>query len=417
MSDSHLPHSTQTPQLQHHHQQPQPQPQPRRHQYLHQQHQQGSLDSDTMELNMDSYLSPSSASFASPMDVHSGTSAQYHPLSAQVSASTSASPSTSTSGASTLHANTLSCHEEERRLRTFADDSDNCRRYNASSPEIVCPPTADEFSALSSGSSPTPQTSPEFTRNRNLSQKFYAGNTPTALSSPSTSTSQPDLTIPSTSGNPGWLGGKSPLPHDREGVETWLRAKGLFSSQSSQSSLPGLQQPASAPVELMTDWENMSRTPATTPRRNGDTEERRHRSSPEPERSSTTRRFAVAEHLASSVPASRPIDIEKFRHGPFRATLERLERQERQDRQTMVERQAEIDRLRLRLDELQSQERPTSSTRTPTLPPLRLDTEFLVSKANRMPSPTPSAGIEASSVRRSYVILQNLTDPSVVFPC
>ena len=154
----------------------------------------------------------------------------------------------------------------------------------------------------------------------------------------------------------------------------------------------------------------------SAPRRNADAEERRRRNSPEPERSST-RRFSVAEHLASSAPAPRSLDIEEFQHGPFRATLERLERQERQDQQMMMERQAEIDRLRSRLDELQSQERPTPSTRAPTLPPLRFDTEFLVSEAHRMPSPTPSAGIETSSVRYSYVILQNRTEPSVVFPC
>ena len=149
----------------------------------------------------------------------------------------------------------------------------------------------------------------------------------------------------------------------------------------------------------------------SAPRRNADAEERRHRDSPEPERSSTTRRFAVAEHLASSAPAPRSLDIEEFQHGPFRATLERMERQDRQDQQ-MMERQAEIDRLRSRLDELQSQERPAPSTRAPTLPPLRFDTEFLVSEA----SPTPSAGIE-TSVCNSYVILQNHTDPSVVLPC
>ena len=78
----------------------------------------------------------------------------------------------------------------------------------------------------------------------------------------------------------------------------------------------------------------------------------------------------------------------------------------------MIERQAEIDRLRSRLDELQSQERPTPSTRAPTLPPLRFDAEFLVSETHRMPSPTPSAGIETSSVRvliSSYKII--LTPP------
>jgi uncharacterized coiled-coil protein SlyX len=109
------------------------------------------------------------------------------------------------------------------------------------------------------------------------------------------------------------------------------------------------------------------------------------------------------------------MDTEEFQHGPFRATLERLKRQELQDQQTMMQRQAEIDRLRSRLDELQSQERPTPSARAPTLPPLRFDAEFLVSEAHRMPSPTP--GIETSSVR----FLRhptNRTDPeSVVFPC
>jgi hypothetical protein len=131
----------------------------------------------------------------------------------------------------------------------------------------------------------------------------------------------------------------------------------------------------------------------SVPRRHADTEERRHHS-PEPERLSTTRRFAVAGHLASSASAPRTLDIEEFQHGPFRATLERLERQDRQDQQLMMERQAEIDRLRSRLDELQSQERPTPSTRAPTLAPLRFDPEFLVSEARMMPSPTPPASIE-----------------------
>ena len=143
----------------------------------------------------------------------------------------------------------------------------------------------------------------------------------------------------------------------------------------------------------------------SAPRRHADVEERRHRNSPEPERLSTARGFTVAERLASSAPAPRSLDIEEFQHGPFRATLERLERQERQDQQMMRERQAEIDRLRSRLDELQSQERPTPSTRAPTLPPLRFDTEFLVSEAHRMSSPTPTASIETPSVRCSYITL------------
>ena len=178
--------------------------------------------------------------------------------------------------------------EEERRTRSSG------LSLNASSPEIASPPTMDEFSALSSGSasSRTPQASPEFSRDRGLShqasdtrliQKFNSANTPSALSSPSTSTTQPDPTTPP---NSGWLGGK--LPTNREGVKTWLRAKGLFPSTSSQPSFPDLQQPVSAPVvisqsestdasrklsdlfdgrkqrELMTDWEDTSRTPTTT---------------------------------------------------------------------------------------------------------------------------------------------------------
>jgi hypothetical protein len=195
---------------------------------------------------------------------------------------------------------------------------------------------------------------------------------------------------------------------------------------SSASEITSQRRPDTIGFERITEssyypWTSRSERDFTfsAPRRNADAEERRHRNSPESERSSvtTTRRFAVAEHLASSAPAPRSLDIEEFQHGPFRATLERLERQERQDQQMMMERQAEIDRLRSRLDELQSQERPTPSTRAPTLPPLRFDTEYLVSEAHRMPSPTPAAGIETSSVRCSYVILQNHTDPSVVFPC
>ncbi|KAH9056579.1 hypothetical protein EDB87DRAFT_1579298 [Lactarius vividus] len=179
--------------------------------------------------------------------------------------------------------------EEERRTRVGG------LSLNASSPDIASPPTLDEFSAISSGSasSRTPQASPEFSRDRKLShqasdtrlfQKYNLGNTPPALSSPSTSTTQPDPTSPPTPNNSGWLGGK--LPTNREGVKKWLITKGLFPSQSSQSSHPGLQQPILGPVvtsqsgstdvsrkpslsdlfdarkdsELMTD---MSRTPTT----------------------------------------------------------------------------------------------------------------------------------------------------------
>jgi hypothetical protein len=97
--------------------------------------------------------------------------------------------------------------------------------------------------------------------------------------------SQPDPTSPPTPNNSRWLGGKLPLPHNREGVKTWLRAKGLFSSQSSQASFPGLQQPVSAPVVIsqsgstdlsrklsdlfngqkeLTEWTDISMTPTTT---------------------------------------------------------------------------------------------------------------------------------------------------------
>ena len=205
-------------------------------------------------------------------------------------------------------------------------------------------------------------------------------------------------------------------PDESSEVPFSSHAAALIASRatSSASEITSQRRPDTVGFERITEsyypWTSRFERGITfsAPRRNADAEERRHRSSPEPERSSSTRRFAVAEHLASSAPAPRSLDIEEFQHGPFRATLERLERQERQDQQMMMERQAEIVRLRSRLDELQSQERPAPSTRAPTLPPLRLDTEFLVSEAHRMPSPTPSAGIEASSVRSFYVILQNI---------
>ena len=184
--------------------------------------------------------------------------------------------------------------EEERRTRGGG------LSLNASSPDIASPPTVDEVSAISSGSasSRTPQASPEISRDRKLShqasdtrlfQKFNPGNTPPALSSPSTSTTQPDPTTPLTPNNSGWLGGK--LPTNREGVKRWLSAKGLFQSQSPQPLYPGLQPPVSAPAvisqpgstdvsrkpslsdlldvrkasELMTDLgEVISRTPTTT---------------------------------------------------------------------------------------------------------------------------------------------------------
>ena len=135
----------------------------------------------------------------------------------------------------------------------------------------------------------------------------------------------------------------------------------------------------------------------SAPRRRTDAGGRRHRTSPEPERLGTTRRFATTEPPASFVPGSRPLDIEEFQHGPFRATLERLERRELQEHQIIMERQAEIDRLRSRLDELQSLERSSTSSRMPTLPPLRFDREPLVSEVpHRMPSSTPPTNMDSS---------------------
>ena len=133
--------------------------------------------------------------------------------------------------------------------------------------------------------------------------------------------------------------------------------------------------------------------------------QRRHRASPEPERSNTTRRPVATEPFTTSTGPSRVLDIEEFEHGPFRATLERLERHVRQDQQMMMERQAEMDRLRSRLDELQSEERLVPSSRAPTLPPLRLDPELFAPEfPHRRSSPTPPANIETPSVRCSSII-------------
>ncbi|KAI0002540.1 hypothetical protein BJV74DRAFT_605862 [Russula compacta] len=144
----------------------------------------------------------------------------------------------------------------------------------------------------------------------------------------------------------------------------------------------------------------------SAPHRRASAGERRHRNPLEPQRSSTIRRLPVAEPPTSSAPAPPTLDIEEFQHGPFRATLERLERQGRQEQQMMMERQAEINRLRSRLDELQSQERSISSSRVPTLPPLRFDPELLVSEVpHRMPSPVP---VETLSVRCSYIMLKTI---------
>jgi len=140
-------------------------------------------------------------------------------------------------------------------------------------------------------------------------------------------------------------------------------------------------------------------------RRRANAGQRRHRASPESERSNTTRLPVAAEPFTTSTSPSRVLDIEEFEHGPFRATLERLERHVRQDQQMMMERQAEMDRLRSRLDELQSEERLVPSSRAPTLPPLRLDPELFAPEfPRRRSSPTPPANIEAPSVRCSSII-------------
>jgi hypothetical protein len=131
----------------------------------------------------------------------------------------------------------------------------------------------------------------------------------------------------------------------------------------------------------------------------------RHRIPPESERSSIIQRRAVADLPTPAASAPRPLDVEEFQPGPFRATLERLERQGRQDQQMMMERQAEIDRLRSRLDALQ--ERSVSSSRAPTLPSLRFDPEVLISEAPlRMASPPPRAAMETQSVRSCHIILR-----------
>ncbi|KAI9512440.1 hypothetical protein F5148DRAFT_903024 [Russula earlei] len=212
--------------------------------------------------------------------------------------------------------------EEERRTRGGGGLS-----LNASSPDIALPPTLDEFSAISSGSasSRTPHASPEVPRDRKLSrrasdthlfQKFNSANTPPALSSQSTSPSL-DPTSPSTS-NLDRLAGTSPT--NREGVKTWLRAKNLFPSQSSQPSFSGLQQPVSAPVvitqsgstdesrnlpdlldgrkERRVNWEDIW-TPTTT---NGSAaQSRQTQNVPEPE--SSTRELPSAGSLTLETPA------------------------------------------------------------------------------------------------------------------
>jgi hypothetical protein len=120
-------------------------------------------------------------------------------------------------------------------------------------------------------------------------------NTTIVLSSPSTSTSQPDPTTPPTPNDSGWLGRKLPLPHNREGVRTWPHAKGLFPLLTGTGFIPRLAAASfgsccklAVGVDstdwsvklsdlfngkkgsgLMTDWEDMGlRLPLTRPRLN-----------------------------------------------------------------------------------------------------------------------------------------------------
>ncbi|KAA1476793.1 hypothetical protein DENSPDRAFT_530533 [Dentipellis sp. KUC8613] len=183
----------------------------------------------------------------------------------------------------------IKLEEERNRARGFP--------LNVSSPDIIFSPTGDELSALSSHSSQTPQPSPETQRDRKLSHqasdtrllaKFSGLNSPQPISTSVSSASHAEYFNLSTSGSngSGWLNGK--LPTNREGVKKWLSAKKLFSSQSSQPSYPSLQSPPhSAGIvdsraklshkpsvtdllkvrkesEVVTDWEDLSKTPTST---------------------------------------------------------------------------------------------------------------------------------------------------------
>jgi hypothetical protein len=195
-------------------------------------------------------------------------------------------------------------------------------------------------------------------------------------------------------------------PDESSEVPFSSHAAALFASRGTSSTVEStsLRRPDFADLDRITTlpiYPRGSRVEGdfafSAPRRRADVGARRHRPSPEPERLGATRRFTPTEPPASFVPGSRPLDIEEFQHGPFRATLERLERRELQEHRVIMERQAEIDRLRSRLDELQSLERSSASSRMPTLPPLRFDREPLVSEApHRMPSSTPPTNIDSS---------------------
>jgi hypothetical protein len=194
----------------------------------------------------------------------------------------------------------------------------------------------------------------------------------------------------------------SPRPDESPEVPFSSHAAALFASRgtSSTSGSTSLRRPDFVDLDHMTTLPVYPRGNRVegdfTSRRRAHVGERRHRTPPEPERLGTIRRFTTTEPPASFVPGSRPLDIEEFQHGPFRATLERLERRELQEHQIIMERQAEIDRLRSRLDELQSLERSSASSRVPTLPPLRFDREPLVPEApHRVPSSTPLTSLDS----------------------
>ncbi|KAI9441384.1 hypothetical protein H4582DRAFT_1379110 [Lactarius indigo] len=198
-------------------------------------------------------------------------------------------------------------------------------------------------------------------------------------------------------------------PDESSDVPFSSHAAALFASRGTSSTVEptSLRRPDFVDIDRMTAlpiYPRASRVEGdfaiSASRRRANVGERRHRTSPDPERLGTIRRFTTTEPPASFTPGSRPLDIEEFQHGPFRATLERLERRELQEHQIIMERQAEIDRLRSRLDELQSLDRPSASSRTPTLPPLRFDREPLVSEApHRIPSSTPPTNIDSSPFR------------------
>ncbi|KAI0051205.1 hypothetical protein FA95DRAFT_1554782 [Auriscalpium vulgare] len=178
----------------------------------------------------------------------------------------------------------IKLEEERNRARGLS--------LNASSPDIVFSPNSEELSAISSGSSRTPQPSPDTSRDRKLSHqasdtrllaKFSGLHSPGPMTTVPSSASQQDYhsASSSTTNGTGWLGGK--LPMNREGVKKWLGARKLFPSPS-QSSYPSLQisppiidaqsdfsqKPSLSDVmqarkenDLMADWDVLSKTPTS----------------------------------------------------------------------------------------------------------------------------------------------------------